>query len=146
MIKAYCDSSFDDKCGIAGIGIIIDNGIKRKLFSVWMQARSNNEAELFAIHLASILTAGEGIIYTDSQVAIDYVERGVKDKPRNHEQFIRHKCCEYWAYQIKRRGIQLEKIKAHQRVFQTHSIGNRFADLAANEGRAKFYERNLYSR
>ncbi len=146
MIKAYCDSSFDDKRGIAGIGIIIENGSKRKLFSTWTQARSNNEAELFAIHLASILTSGNGTIYTDSQVAIDYIKRGVKDKPRTNEQFIRHKYCEYWAYQIRRRGIQLEKIKAHQRVFQTHSIGNRFADLAANEGRAKFYEHNSYVR
>ena len=141
MIKAYCDSSFDEKLGIAGIGIVIEKGCKRKLVSNWISAKSNNEAELFAIYLASILTEGQGIIYTDSQTAISYIEADIKDKPRNKEQFIRHKYCEYWACQIRRRGVHPQKIKAHQQVFQTHSIGNRFADLAANEGRAKYYER-----
>jgi len=88
-----------------------------------------------------ILTEGKGTIFTDSQTAIAYIEREIKDKPRTHEQFIRHKHCEYWACQIRNRGVHPQKIKAHQKVLQTHSIANRFADLAANEGRAKFYER-----
>lgn len=142
MIKAYCDSSFDDKNGIAGIGIVIENGSKRRVVSNWIKVKSNNEAELAAIHIASILTQGEGVIYTDSQTAIAYVEGNIKDKPRTTEQFIRHKHCEYYAYQIRKRGIKLEKIKAHQNNFQTHSLGNRLADLLAQEGRAKFYERN----
>ena len=141
MMKAYCDSSFDDRTGVAGIGIVVCDGTKRRLVSNWITARSNNEAELFAIYLASILTEGQGIIYTDSQTALSYINGEIKDKPRNHEQFLRHKQCLYWATLIKHRGISLEKIKAHQHVYQTHSMGNRFADLAANEGRAKFYER-----
>ena len=141
MIKAYCDSSFDEKRGIAGIGVIVEDGSKRRLVSNWIKASSNNEAELFAIYLADILTEGQAVIFTDSQTAISYIERDIKDKPRTHEQFIRHKHCEYWAYQIRNRGVHPQKIKAHQKVFQTHSIANRFADLAANEGRAKFYER-----
>lgn len=140
-IKAYCDSSFDEKRGIAGIGIVIDNGSKRRVVSNWIKAHSNNEGELFAIHLASILTEGKGTIYTDSQVAISYIKGEIKDKPRTREQFIRHKHCEFWAYQIRQRGIIPEKIKAHRKVYQTHSMGNRLADLLANEGRAKFYER-----
>lgn len=140
-MKAYCDSSYDEKRGIAGIGIVIDNGSKRRVVSNWIKAQSNNEAELFAIHLASILTEGKGEIYTDSQVAISYIKGEIKDKPRTKEQYIRHKHCEFWAYQIRKRGIMPEKIKAHQNKFQTHSIGNRMADLLANEGRAKFYER-----
>ena len=140
-IKAYCDSSFDEKRGIAGIGIVIDNGSKRRVVSNWIKAQSNNEGELFAIHLASILTEGKGVIYTDSQVAINYIKGEIKDKPRTREQFIRHKHCEFWAYQIRQRGIIPEKIKAHRKVYQTHSMGNRLADLLANEGRAKFYER-----
>ena len=111
------------------------------MYSNWIKAHSNNEGELFAIHLASILTEGKGEIYTDSQVAISYIKGEIKDKPRTKEQYIRHKHCEFWAYQIRRRGIMPEKIKAHQKVYQTHSIGNRLADLLANEGRAKFYER-----
>ena len=118
MIKAYCDSSFDEKLGVAGIGIVIEKGCKRKLVSNWISAKSNNEAELFAIYLASILTEGQGIIYTDSQTAISYIEADIKDKPRNKEQFIRHKYCEYWACQIRRRGVHPQKIKAHQQVFR----------------------------
>ncbi len=62
MMKAYCDSSFDEKKGIAGIGIVIENGTKRRLVSNWIKARSNNEAELFAIYLAGILTENNGVI------------------------------------------------------------------------------------
>lgn len=141
MIKAYTDSSYDEKRKIAGIGIVIEKGQKRKITSTWIKAQSNNEAELFAIHLASILTEGKGVIYTDSQTAISYIKGEIKDKPRTKEQYIRHKHCEFLAYQIRRRGIMPEKIKAHQHKFQTHSMGNRMADLLANEGRAKFYER-----
>ena len=141
QVKAYCDSSFDERRQIAGIGIIIEQGTKKRVISNWIKARSNNEAELFAIHLAGILTENKGVIYTDSQVAIDYIEGRVKDKPRTKEQYMRHKQCEYWAYQIKRRDLAVKKIKAHQTVFQTHSMGNRLADLLANEGRAKYYER-----
>lgn len=141
MIKCYTDSSFDEKKGIAGVGVVIENGSKRRVVSNWIKAQSNNEAELFAIHLASILTEGKGVIYTDSQVAISYIKGEIKDKPRTREQYIRHKHCEFWAYQIRKRGIMPEKIKAHQHNFQTHSMGNRMADLLANEGRAKFYER-----
>ena len=140
-MKAYCDSSFDEKKGIAGIGIVIENGTKRRLISNWIKARSNNEAELYAIYLAGILTENNGIIYTDSQTAIEYITHDIKEKPRTKEQYLRHKHCEYWALKIRKQNVQIEKIKAHQKVFQTHSLGNRFADLAANEGRAKFYER-----
>ena len=140
-MKAFTDSSYDEKLGVAGIGVVIQNGQKRKVYSTWIKCNSNNEAELFAIHLASILTEGKGVIYSDSQTAISYINREIKDKPRTKEQYIRHKMCEYWAYQIRRRGITVEKIKAHTHNFQTHSIGNRLADLLANEGRAKFYER-----
>lgn len=141
MIKAYCDSSFDEKRGIAGIGIVIENGSKRRIVSHWVKVKSNNEAELAAIHITSILTEGKGVIYTDSQTALSYIEGNIKDKPRTKEQYIRHKHCEYYAYQIRKRGIKVEKIKAHQKLLQTHSLGNRLADLLANEGRAKFYER-----
>lgn len=143
-VKAYCDSSYDEKRGIAGIGVVIYNGSKRSVVANWIKAQSNNEAELFAIHLASILTEGKGVIYTDSQTAISYIKGEIKDKPRTREQYIRHKHCEYWAYQIRKRGIIPEKIKAHQNYFQTHYIGNRLADLLAQEGRSKYYELNKF--
>ena len=98
-MQVYCDSSFDEKRQIAGIGITIIDGQKRRTFSNWIKARTK-------------------------------------------EQFINHKCCEYWAYKIRKQNVILEKIKAHQKVFQLHPMGNRMADLLANEGRAKFYERD----
>lgn len=138
-MKTYCDSSFDAAAKVAGIGITVVDGQKRRTYSTWIKARTNNEAELFAIHLAAILNEGQGIIYTDSQCALSYIERQVKDKPRSREQYINHKHCEFWAAQIRRRGVQAEKIKAHQKIYELHSMGNRMADLLANEGRAKFY-------
>ncbi len=141
MLKAYCDSSFDDRLSVAGIGVVIREGEKERVYSTWLKVHSNNEGELFAIHLASILTERQGIIYTDSQTAITYINGSIKDKPRTREQYIRHKHCEYWAVQIRRRNIHVEKIKAHEKKFQSHCMGNRLADLLAQTGRAKFYER-----
>ena len=79
MIKAFCDSSYDERKGIAGIGVIVQDGQKRRVYSNWIVASSNNEAELFAIHLASILTEGKGVIYSDSQTAISYINNEIKD-------------------------------------------------------------------
>ncbi len=141
MIKVWVDSSYDDKRNIVGVGIVVQDGNKRRTYSNWTKARSNNAGELIAIHIGSILTHGQGIIYTDSQTAINYINKQIKDKPRTTDQYLNHKECEYWACQIRRRGIKVEKIKAHQHNFQTHSIGNRLSDLLAAEGRGKFYER-----
>ena len=80
-------------------------------------------------------------IVWNSQTAISYIEGNIKDKPRTKEQFLNHKHCEFWAAQIRRRGVKAIKIKAHEKTFQVHSIGNRLADLLANESRAKFYSR-----
>ena len=143
MIKAYCDSSFDERLNVAGIGVVIREGEKERVYSTWTKCCSNNEGELFAIHLAGILTEGRGIIYTDSQTAISYIKSEIKDKPRTHEQYIRHKHCEYWARQIRCRNIQVEKIKGHEKKFQSHCMGNRLADLLAQAGRGKFYEKNF---
>lgn len=140
-MKTYVDASLDEKRKIAGIGICIVDGYKQKTYSVYIKARTINEAELFAIHLGSILSEGKGIIYTDSATAISYIQHQIKDKPRTKEQWLNHKYCEYWAYQIRRRKIAVEKIKAHLNRYQTHQLGNNMADLLAKAGRAKFYER-----
>lgn len=140
-MKAYVDASFDDKRKIAGVGIFIKDGQKERVFSVWTRAKAINDAELFAIHLASILLQGQGVIYTDSQTAISYINNQIKDKPRTHEQYLNHMQCRYWAKQISRRGIQVEKIKGHVKNFNKHFIGNNLADLLAKGGRSQFYER-----
>lgn len=141
MIKCWVDSSFDDKRNVAGIGILIVNNGKKRIYSLYTYTRTNNEAELFAIHIANILTHGQGTIYTDSQTAIDYINGNIKDKPRTQEKWINHKYCEYWAYQIRKSPCKVEKVKAHTHNFKTHSIGNRLADLLAQNGRGQFYER-----
>ena len=137
------DASYDDKKGIAGIGILVSKGQRRDLISNWCEAKSVNEAELKAIYLGCILAGGEPCeIVTDSQTALQYILHGVKDKPRTQEQYIRHKHCEFWAYKIRKfKNITFAKVKGHQHNFQTQSMGNRLADVLANEGRAKFYER-----
>lgn len=145
-MKAYCDSSYDEKKRTAGIGIVIQDGNKRRTYSNWFPARSNNEGELFAIYISAILMNGRGTIYTDSQTALMYLNGEIKeDKMRSREQWLTHKQCKFWAYKIrlllKGGGGKAEKIKAHTHHFQTHSIGNRLADLMAKEGRSKFYER-----
>lgn len=138
----YSDASFDDKKGIAGWGVILKKGEKQRVYSNWIKASSINEAELFAIYMASILLEGKGVIYTDSLTAISYINREIKDKPRTTEQYIRHKHCELWAYKIRKNpNITVEKVKGHQRSIQSHFICNQFADLASRSGRAKFYER-----
>lgn len=139
----HTDASYDEKRGIAGIGILVSKGARRDLISNWCEAKSVNEAELKAIYLACVLSGGEPCeIVTDSQTALQYIEHGVKDKPRTQEQYIRHKHCEFMAYKIRKfKNITFAKIKGHQKNFQTQSMGNRLADVLANEGRAKFYER-----
>ena len=142
-MKIYTDASYDQKKGIAGIGILVCKGQRRDFVSNWVEAKSINEAELKAIYLACVLSGGEPCeIVTDSQTALQYIEHGVKDKQRTQEQYIRHKHCEFMAYKIRKfKNITFAKIKGHQKSFQTQSMGNRLADVLANEGRAKFYER-----
>lgn len=139
-MKIYTDASFDQKEGIAGIGILIKDGLKERVHSTWTKANNINEAELFAIYIAGILSEGRGTIYTDSQSAISYINNEVKEKPRTKEQYLNYMQCKFWASKINKLGnISIEKIKAHEHKFQIHSLGNRRADLLAQEGRSKFY-------
>ena len=140
-MRIYTDASFDIKGHIAGIGIVIKDGLKERTHSNWVKARTVNSAELIAIYIGGILSEQRGNVYTDSQTAISYIKNDIKEKPRNKEQYLNHLECKYWACKIRKLGVDVEKIKAHERTFQTHSIGNRMADLMANNGRAKFYER-----
>lgn len=142
-MKIYTDASYDEKRGIAGIGILVCKGQQRDLISNWCEAKSINEAELKAIEIACILSGGEPCeIFTDSQTALQYIGVGVADKPRTREQYIRHKHCEFVAYKIKRwKNVTFSKTKGHQKNYQTTSMGNRIADILASEGRAKYYEK-----
>lgn len=133
----YTDASFDDKHNIAGIGIFIQKGYKERTFSLNTIAFSVNQAELYAIYIAGILTHGKALIYTDSQTAIAYINKTIKDKPRTREQYIRHKYCELLAYRIRLLNLTVQKVKAHQKDSQDKTIGNNIADLLARRGRNK---------
>jgi ribonuclease HI len=138
----FVDSSFDDKKGIAGIGLYIKNGVKERCISNWIPTDNNNYSEMFGIYIASILMQGkQGTIYTDSQTALAYINNQVSDKPRTQEQYIRHQKMRVLAYKIRRLGCNIQKTKAHEKKFQRNSLGNNLADLLAKNGRAKFYER-----
>ena len=80
MIEAYTDASFDKDNGVAGVGIVIIDGHKRKDYALFVPCRTANAGELFAIHLACILTHGQATIYTDSQTAYQYIINGVSEK------------------------------------------------------------------
>jgi ribonuclease HI len=141
----WCDSSFDQRRKICGVGIYIKDGVKQKAISNWIPAENNNFGEMFGIYLAGILINGkQGKIHTDSQVAISYINREVKDKPRTGEQYIRHKQLELLAYKIRAvlpEGVEIVKTKAHTHHFQTDAMGNELSDILAKQGRTKFYGR-----
>ncbi len=50
MIEAYTDASFDKDNGVAGVGIVIIDGHKRKDYALFVPCRTANAGELFAIH------------------------------------------------------------------------------------------------
>ena len=144
---AYTDSSYSDKDGVAGIGVVIDKGVKLSPMSNWIPCLDNNYAELFAIYVAGIMMGGSGVVYTDSQCAIDYLEGKVReDKPRTHQQYIKHQQRKVLAYKIKKLNIEVRKVKAHTRNFKLEELNNNDADIQAKRGLAKFYARKLHER
>lgn len=139
-MKCYTDASFDERLGIAGLGIVIQDGQHERVYSYFVKAPSNNFAELLAIKLAGVLTEGRATIYTDSQVAIDMIAGRINnEKERTKKGYIAHKRCELLAYEIRAQQLKIEKIKAHTHNFQVHYMGNRMADLLAKRGRGQYY-------
>lgn len=150
-MRIYCDASFNERKKVAGIGIVICKNQKERHLSFWIPAKNINYAELWACYISAILSGGEKVsIFSDSQTALDFINgnRG-KDYCDRHkgkwtkEQYFDYKKMLYLAYKIKKvsPNITFNKIKGHQRYFQTHQIGNSQADLAARKGFAKYLER-----
>lgn len=140
----YTDSSFNDQYRVAGIGCIIIDGEKRRIFSNWVKLANNNLGELCAIYYALTIARGAPgphIVYTDSQSAIAYISGNIKDKPLTPAQQKNRLECRKWAYRINRImpvGLKIEKVKAHTGHYQIHAINNAMADLLAKEGIVKF--------
>lgn len=139
-MEIFCDCSFDSKRSIAGIGLLIKDGVKQKTVSNWVPATDNNYGELWAVYLASILMSGkDGVIYTDSQNAIAYIQNKVKDKPRTTEQYNNYQRMRLLGYKIRKLGVRIEWTKGHVKNFQPKSVDNALADMLAKQGRSKYY-------
>jgi ribonuclease HI len=144
---AYSDASFDNQEKVAGIGVVVDKGVKLSPMSNWIPCMDNNYAELFAIYIAGIMMGGSGVVYTDSQCAIDYIEGKIReDKPRTHQQYIKHQQKKVLAYKIKKLNLEVIKVKAHTNNFKMEELNNNDADIQAKRGLAKFYARKLQER
>jgi ribonuclease HI len=144
---AYSDASFDNQEKVAGIGVVVDKGVKLSPMSNWIPCMDNNYAELFAIYIAGIMMGGSGVVYTDSQCAIDYIEGKIReDKPRNHQQYIKHQQKKVLAYKINKLNLEVRKVKAHTNNFKLEELNNNDADIQAKRGLAKFYARKLQER
>ena len=140
MIIAYTDANID-KNGVAGIGIVIIENDKRKEYALFTKCRTINAAEIFAIHLASILTHGQALVYTDSQTALSYIRGEIKDKPRTRAQYLNHLECKYWAYQVRKNPVKVLKVKAHTNRRNELAANNKLADTLAMLGALKNRER-----
>lgn len=139
-MEIFCDCSFDSKNKIAGIGLLIKDGVKQKTVSNWIQAPDNNFGEIWAVYQAAILMGGrDGVIYTDSQNALAYVQNRVKDKPRTREQYENHQRMRLMGYKIRKLKANVEWTKGHVGNFKQKSVDNALADCLAKQGRSKFY-------
>ena len=79
MVKVFTDASYDDKRGVCGIGIVIQDGVKQRTISNWILADNVHYGEMFAIYMAAVLCNGkDATIYTDSAVALAYLNNDVK--------------------------------------------------------------------
>lgn len=136
MIVAFTDANIDKK-GIAGIGIVIIENGKRKEYALFTKCRTINAAEIFAIHLANILTHGQATIYTDSLTAIAHINNEIKDKPRTRQQYLNYLECKYWAYQIRKSPVKVLKVKAHTNHRNELAANNKLADTLAMLGYLK---------
>lgn len=139
-MEIFCDCSFDSKNKVAGIGLLIKDGVKQKTISNWIQAPDNNFGEIWAVYQAAILMGGrDGVIYTDSQNALAYIQNKVKDKPRTREQYENHQRMRLMGYKIRKLKANVEWTRGHVGNFQQKSVDNALADCLAKQGRSKFY-------
>lgn len=141
MVEVYTDASYDDNRHVCGMGIVIQDGVKQRTISNWCSADSVHYGEMFAIYMAAVLTNGKNAtIYTDSAVALAYINGEVKEeRPRSTSQYYMHQQMKVLAYKINKLNVNVEKVKAHTNNFKKKSIGNSLADVLAKQGRSKYY-------
>lgn len=139
-MEIWTDASFDQQKKVAGLGIVIKKGMKEKSYSLWIHADNINIAEIFAIHLACVLSGGEkSTIHTDSMTALAYINKQVREnKPRTREQYINHNKMKFWAYKIRKFNVDVQWTKGHKKGLYMDSLNNNMADLKAKYGLSKY--------
>lgn len=145
MINIYTDSSFNDKYRVAGVGVVMDFGVEKKMFKNCFNLPNNNTGELAAIWFALSIARKYNppfIIYTDSQTAIDYIN-GVAEKKKEltAEQLKNRLELKKWAYRIKKimpNDCQIIHIKAHTGHHNDHATNNDHADKEAKNAVYKY--------
>ena len=138
-MRAFSDASYVDGEGVAGIGVVLDKGLKTTIVSNWIPCCDINYAELFAIYIAGILLGGKGTVYTDSQAAIEYIKGNItEERPRTKEQYIRYQQKKVLAYKIRKLDLEIIKVKGHSKEFKMTELNNNEADLQARKGVAKY--------
>lgn len=140
-MRVFCDSSFDQKRNLCGIGIYIENGQHHHTISHTIPATDNNVGEIWAVYIAAILSFGKDCtIYTDSITAIAYINNRQNDtKERTPAQQHLHDLLKTYGYKIRVLRPRVAWTKGHQHKFQEIALGNGIADLLAKYGRAKYY-------
>ena len=141
MVKVFTDASYDDKRGVCGIGIVIQDGVKQRTISNWVYATNVHYGEMFAIYMAAVLCNGkDATIYTDSAVAIAYLNNEVKERPRTTQQYYKHQEMRVLAYKINKLDAKVDKVKAHCNNFKQAALSNSLADILSKMGRSKYYD------
>ena len=153
-IQVYTDASYSEKDKIAGVGVVVQKGTKRVLYSNYFSAKTSNEGELKAIWFACQICLGKEIeLHTDSQSALTFLAGEENpDRPRSREAWENFQTCRFWAkkihYDARLAGTKVTffKVKAHQKNYSSEPIcNNRLADDLAREGLGKFYKNRTIS-
>lgn len=140
-VRIFCDSSFDEKRNVCGIGIYIENGQHHHTINHWIPATDNNIGEIWAVYIAALLSFGkECTIYTDSMSALSYINnRQNESRERNQTQERLHRIMKTYGNKIRALNPNIVWTKGHQHKIQEIALGNGMADLLAKYGRTKYY-------
>lgn len=137
-LRIFTDSSFDEVQQVCGLGIYIEDGVMNQTISTFIHTDNNNYGEMYAIYIASILGHGkDATIYTDSQLAVAYINNQVKEKPRSPQAYERHQRLRLLGYKIRQLKPNVVWIKGHKKTLDKLQVGNQLADILARQGRSK---------
>lgn len=143
MLRVFTDSSYDNRYGIAGIGCVIIENQKRRVYSNWVKVSNNNIGELYALWFAlNIIQGKDAEIYTDSTTALSYIADEIKEKPLTPQRLKNRIELKKWGYRIRQITSPLttfQHVKAHTNFCDEKYQQQSLADALAKEGVKKFF-------